>query len=180
MIVSGRNVMQGYHNRPEENAKVFCKDGAFRTGDMGFVDDEGYIFITGRIKEQYKLQNGKYVVPSPLEEKLKLSPLIVNVMLHGANQSHNVALVVPDLDALAEASGKPKSTDWASDADTKTLLMNEVTRFSESFKGYERPRDLLITVEDFTTENGQLTPSMKVKRRAVLAVYGDALEALFR
>ena len=81
----GPNVMQGYHNRPEENDEVFTPDGGFRTGDMGYIDDDGFLFITGRIKEQYKLENGKYVVPAPLEEQLKLSPYIVNVMVHGAN-----------------------------------------------------------------------------------------------
>ncbi len=63
------------------------KDRTFRSGDMGYVDDDGYLYITGRIKEQYKLENGKYVVPSPLEEELKLSPYIANVMIHGSEQA---------------------------------------------------------------------------------------------
>ena len=75
IVVYGHNVMKGYHKRPEENAAVFTKDGGFRTGDMGYVDPQGFLFITGRIKEQYKLENGKYVVPTPLEEQLKLSPV---------------------------------------------------------------------------------------------------------
>ena len=75
IVVYGPNVMKGYHNRPEENAAVFTKDGGFRTGDMGYLDAHGFLYITGRIKEQYKLENGKYVVPTPLEEQLKLSPL---------------------------------------------------------------------------------------------------------
>jgi long-chain acyl-CoA synthetase len=76
IIVYGPNVMKGYHNRPEENDAVFTEDGGFRTGDMGRVDDEGFLYITGRIKEQYKLENGKYVAPAPLEEQLKLSPFV--------------------------------------------------------------------------------------------------------
>ena len=74
VVCYGHNVMQGYHNLPEENEKVFTADGGFRTGDMGYLDDDGFLFITGRIKEQYKLENGKYVVPVPLEEAIKLSP----------------------------------------------------------------------------------------------------------
>ncbi|MCA9582653.1 MAG: AMP-binding protein, partial [Myxococcales bacterium] len=70
IIVHGHNVMKGYHGLPEENAKVFTADGGFRTGDMGRIDEEGFLYITGRIKEQYKLENGKYVVPSPLEEQI--------------------------------------------------------------------------------------------------------------
>ena len=102
IVVYGDNVMHGYHNRPEEDAKIFTADRGLRTGDMGYVDDDGYLYITGRIKEQYKLENGKYVVPSPLEEQLKLSPYIGNVMLYGANKPHNVALVVLNLVNLAK------------------------------------------------------------------------------
>ena len=68
IIIYGHNVMKGYLKRPEENAAVFTSDGGFRTGDMGYVDALGFLYITGRIKEQYKLENGKYVVPTPLEE----------------------------------------------------------------------------------------------------------------
>src|SRR6185503_7928382 len=100
IVIHGPNVMQGYHNRPDENAAVFAKDGGFRSGDMGHLDADGYLYITGRIKEQYKLETGKYVVPTPLEEDLKLSPYIANVMLHGANRPYNVALIVPDMEAL--------------------------------------------------------------------------------
>ena len=182
IIVSGPNVMQGYHNRPEENAKVFTEDGAFRTGDMGYLDEEGFLHITGRIKEQYKLENGKYVVPSPLEEQLKLSPLIANVMLHGANRAFNVALVVPDMANLQEFADKNgiQLGDVESNPEVAALLQAELDRYSEGFKGYERPKKIAVAAQDFTTENGQLTHSMKVKRRAVLAVYGARLEALYR
>ncbi len=182
IIVSGPNVMRGYHNRPEETAKVFCEDGAFRTGDMGYIDEDGFIFITGRIKEQYKLENGKYVVPSPLEEQLKLSPLVVNVMLHGANHPHNVAVVVPDMAALEERAARERWTlgDVATNPQVIELIKGELEKYSANFKHYERPQAFLISTEDFTTENGQLTPSLKVKRRAVLAQYGDALESLYQ
>lgn len=181
IIVSGHNVMQGYHNRDEENAKVFCEDGAFRTGDMGYIDDEGFLFITGRIKEQYKLENGKYVVPSPLEEELKLSPFILNVMLHGANHPYNVALVVPDLAALekwAKTQGAALG-DITQNPKVSELILSELQKFGASFKGYEIPRKVLLTPDDFTTENNMLTPSLKLKRRNVLARYGEGLEALY-
>ncbi len=181
IVVSGPNVMQGYHNRPDENAKVFTADGEFRTGDMGFIDGEGFLHITGRIKEQYKLENGKYVVPSPLEEQLKLSPLVTNVMLYGVNRPHNVALVVPDIDNL-RAYANDNGIDFDQPEDNPKLIQaiqQELDRYSESFKGYERPKKIALTLDDFTTENGQMTHSMKIKRRAVLAVYGERLEALY-
>ena len=102
IIVYGPNVMKGYFKRPEENAQVFTKDGGFRTGDQGYVDPAGYLYITGRIKEQYKLENGKYVVPSPLEEKLKLSPYILNAFVYGDNKPFNVALLVANVEAVRE------------------------------------------------------------------------------
>ncbi|MGZ3441656.1 MAG: AMP-dependent synthetase/ligase, partial [Polyangia bacterium] len=94
IIVYGPNVMVGYHKRPEENAKAFTPDGGLRTGDLGHLDADGFLYITGRIKEQYKLQNGKYVMPAPLEEELKLSPYIANVMIEGDGRPFNTALVV--------------------------------------------------------------------------------------
>ncbi|MCZ7684714.1 MAG: AMP-binding protein [Sandaracinaceae bacterium] len=103
IIVHGHNVMKGYHALPEENEKVFTKDGGFRTGDMGYLDEDGFLYITGRIKEQYKLENGKYVVPAPLEELLKLSPFITSAFVHGANKPYNVALVVPRHGGRCEA-----------------------------------------------------------------------------
>src|SRR5690606_11719893 len=123
-----------------ENDKVLMADGSFRSGDMGFVDDDGYLFITGRIKEQYKLENGKYVVPSPLEEELKLSPFIANVMIHGANKPYNVALVVPDQDALkkwASENGIDLGSIEKSD-EVRKLIEKELAERSTNFKGFEK------------------------------------------
>jgi len=181
IIISGPNVMQGYHDRDEENAAVLQADGSLRSGDMGYLDADGFLVLTGRIKEQYKLENGKYVVPSPLEEELKLSPHILNVMLHGANRLHNVALVVID-EASVRSWAKDEGItlgDATQNPEVKKLIRAELERYSATFKGYERPRDFVLALEDFSSENGMLTPSLKVKRRYVLARYGDALEALY-
>ncbi len=181
IIVYGDNVMQGYHNRPEENGQTFTADGGLRTGDMGHLDADGYLFITGRIKEQYKLENGKYTVPSPLEEDLKLSPFITNVMLYGENKPFNVAIVVPDMGSLerwAKQRGQPLG-DPATDPEIKALLQAELDKQSAHFKSYERPKRLMVVLEDFTIENGILTPSLKIKRREVVKRYGKQLEALY-
>jgi long-chain acyl-CoA synthetase len=173
--------MQGYHNRPEETAQVLLADGGFRTGDLGRVDADGYLYITGRIKERYKLQNGKYVVPALLEEQLKLSPFIANALIFGDNQPYNVALIVPDSDAVrkwAEENGVSVD-DPSSSAAIQKLIEQEVARCGSAFKSYERPKKLSLLGEDFTTENDLLTPSMKVKRRNVLARYAKELEALY-
>ncbi len=180
ILVYGPNVMQGYHKRDDENAKVLMTDGGFRTGDMGRLDDEGYLHITGRIKEQYKLENGKYVVPSPLEEDLKLSPFIANVMIHGHNKPHNVALVVLDMDSI-EKWGRENgvSGDWENNPKVRELIKQELADRSGSFKGFERPKNFAVISEDFTTDNGMLTPTMKLKRRNVLEKYGPTLDGLY-
>jgi long-chain acyl-CoA synthetase len=149
---------------------------------MGWVDPDGYLYITGRIKEQYKLENGKYVVPSPLEEELKLSPYVTNVMIWGANRPHNVALVVPDAEAVrkwAAEHGHPLEGDWSQDPRVVALIEAEIGARGKAFKGYERPEKVALVLEDFTTDNGLLTPSMKLKRQKVWERYGPRIEALY-
>jgi long-chain acyl-CoA synthetase len=184
IVVHGPNVMMGYHNRDDENAAVFTGDRGFRTGDLGYLDDDGFLYITGRIKEQYKLENGKYVSPAPLEEQLKLSPYIVNAMVYGDNRLYNVALLVPDFDALkkwATDNGVSYATpeEAIENAKVKELLKGEVEKYSSEFKGFEKIKKITLVTEDFTTQNGLLTPSLKLKRRVAMQQFGSKIEALY-
>ena len=182
IIIHGPNVMKGYHARPEENARAFSSDGGLRTGDLGRLDADGYLFITGRIKEQYKLENGKYVMPTPLEEQLALSPFIRNVMLHGSGRPYNVALVVIDDDRVrswATDRGIQLAADPTQDERVLALIRSELDRTSKNFRSYERPRDCVLTAVQFTVEGGLLTPTLKLKRREVVARFGQALDALY-
>jgi len=184
IIVHGPNVMKGYFKRDEENAAVFTKDGGFRTGDQGYLDPAGYLYITGRIKEQYKLENGKYVVPSPLEEKLKLSPYILNALVYGDNRPYNVALLCANLDAVkkfAQEQGLGTQSPEAllDNPKVRELFKKELEKHSADFKGFEEVKDFAIIAEDFTTENDMLTPSLKVKRRKVMEKYGKTVDALY-
>ncbi|MCW5835652.1 MAG: long-chain fatty acid--CoA ligase, partial [Labilithrix sp.] len=184
IVVYGPNVMQGYHNREEENDAVLLADGGFKTGDMGRLDADGFLFITGRLKEQYKLENGKYVVPTPLEEQIKLSPYVLNVMVHGDNKPYNVALVVANVAAVQEWA----KDNGVGDTDPEKLLANpkvralfkkELDHYGEKFKGFEGVKDFALVSEDFTTDNGLLTPSLKVKRRKVFEKYEPVIESLY-
>jgi long-chain acyl-CoA synthetase len=184
VVCYGHNVMQGYYNLPEENEKVFTSDGGFRTGDMGYVDADGFLFITGRIKEQYKLENGKYVVPVPIEEAIKLSPWLVNVMVHGANRPYNVAIVVPDMDKLkAWAAEKNIPVDplpaLLQHPDVIAHYRDEIAKLTGEIKGYERVRNFALVAEDFTVDNGLLTPKMSLKRRNVVQKYESTINALY-
>ena len=162
---------------------MLTPDGGFRTGDLGYLDDDGYLYITGRIKEQYKLENGKFVVPSPLEEKLKLSPFISNVMIYGDNKPFNVALVAPNLDALKEwaahegLAGPEK--DLVGSAKVRDKIREEIDKHSTAFKGYERVRAFTLVDEDFTTQNGMLTPKLSLKRHSVLQKWGKDIARLY-
>jgi long-chain acyl-CoA synthetase len=184
IVVFGHNVMKGYHELPEENEKVFTPDGGFRTGDMGYLDEDGFLYITGRIKEQYKLENGKYVVPSPLEDLLKLSPFIASAFVYGDNKPYNVALVVPDMESLqswAKDQGISGSGESLLKSDrVRALIREQVDRHSGDFKQFEKIKKIHLIAEDFSVENGMLTPKMSVKRRVVMERYGESLEALYR
>jgi long-chain acyl-CoA synthetase len=184
IIVYGPNVMQGYHNAKAENDAVFTKDGGFRTGDMGRLDDEGFLFITGRIKEQYKLENGKYVVPTPLEEQIKLSPYVANAMVYGDNKPYNIAIVVAAVDSVKKwgAENGVSETDTAKlleNAKVRALFTKELETYGEKFKGFEAVKDFALIGDDFTTDNGLLTPSLKVKRRKVVEKYQSLIDALY-
>ena len=182
IVVYGPNVMVGYHNRPEENAAALMADGGFRTGDLGYLDEEGYLYITGRIKEAYKLENGKYVMPSHLEEELKLSPYIANVMIYGDGKPSNVALIVLAEESVrkwAETEGVTLGADVAKDEKVRALIQAEIELHSKEFKGFEKPRNFVLITEDFTAQNGLLTPTLKLKRRDVLAKYDSLLHGLY-
>jgi long-chain acyl-CoA synthetase len=157
--------------------------GGFRTGDRGRLDADGFLYITGRIKEQYKLENGKYVVPAPLEEQLQLSPFILQAYIDGANRPYNVALVVPQRDAIekwAREQGLSGSYEQLLEKPaTQRLVRGEIDRYSADFKGYERIRELALVAEEFSTANGMLTPKLSLKRRVVVEKYGDLLARLW-
>lgn len=184
IIVRGPNVMQGYHGLPEETAAVLNDDGSFRTGDLGRLDAEGYLYITGRIKEQYKLENGKYVAPAPLENLLQLSPLISQAFIHGFNKPFNIALIVPDRAALEkwardEGISSADFDDGFLESDpVRGLLEDQIKEYSKDFKGYERIRQFKLIAAEFSIDNGMLTPKMSLKRNVVMERYQKELDQL--
>ena len=181
VCIKGPNVMQGYHNLPEKTEAVLDDDGTFRTGDLGRIDDDGFLWILGRVKEQYKLENGKYVVPGPIEEQLKLSPFINQVMIEGTNKPHNVALIVVDEESLVEWCEKndvPRE-EMLEHHKVRQLFRDEIERVSSGIKGYEKPEQFALLDEEWTPENDMLTPTLKLKRRVVMEEYGDLIEALY-
>jgi long-chain acyl-CoA synthetase len=183
IILYGNGVMRGYHNLDEVTRQSMTEDGGLRTGDLGRLDADGYLYITGRVKELYKLENGRYVAPVPLEEKLLLSPYILQCVVFGADRPHNTALIIPDMTAL-RGWAKTQGIDCGDEAllthpKVRTLLEGEVDKYSKEFKGFERIKDFVIDTEELTQQNGLLTPTLKLKRSKVVAKYGPVFDSLY-
>lgn len=184
MIVYGPNVMKGYHNKPNETRKVMTTDGGFRTGDRGRFDEDGFLYITGRIKEQYKLENGKYVFPTVIEEDIKLLPNVANVMVYGDGKPYNVCLVYPDFEVLAKYAEKNNiPSDPESLVNNKAvtgMIEKEIVEFlKKKYGGYEIPKKFLFLGEDFTLENEMITQTMKLKRRIVIKEYQGLIDSAY-
>jgi long-chain acyl-CoA synthetase len=185
IICYGPNVMKGYHNKPEQTKEVMTTDGGVRTGDRGRLDEDGYLYITGRIKEQFKVENGKFVFPASLEEDICLVPAVQNAVIYGDNRPYTICLIVPDffvLEKYAEKHNLPADIKTLIQRkDVQDMMANEIT---SSLKGkygsYEIPKKFLFVTEIFTLENGMLTQTMKLKRRVVLTKYMDQIEALYK
>lgn len=185
LVVYGPNVMKGYYKKPEQTKEMLMDDGGLRSGDRGYIDEDGFVYITGRIKEQFKLENGKFVFPAAIEEEIKLIPYIEQAMIYGLNKPYTVCLVVPDfevLDKWAKERGLPDNHDALVKTDeVKKLFEEEITKHLKGkFGGYEIPKKFYILSEGFTVENKMLTQTLKLKRRNVLDKYADDIEALYK
>jgi len=183
IIIYGRGVMEGYHNLPAVTKATLTSDGGLRTGDLGRFDADGYLYITGRLKEIYKLASGRYVAPAPLEEQLQLSPFIHQCVVFGADEPHNVVLIVPKLDVLSEWALQHDVGTFTDvilkDPRTIRLFEAEIAKYGERFRAFERIRGFVLVAEPLTVEAGLLTPTLKLRRAAVIEKYGNALHALY-
>ncbi|MBW2545525.1 MAG: long-chain fatty acid--CoA ligase [Deltaproteobacteria bacterium] len=185
IVVYGPNVMKGYHNKPEQTREVITVDGGMRTGDRGRLDEDGFLHITGRIKEQFKLENGKFVFPSSLEEDICLVPYVENAMIYGEGRAYNVCLVIPDFLALEKYARKnnlPSDPEKLVEMEEiKDLISGEIVKALQGkYGGYEIPKKFVYLTEGFSLENGTLTQTMKLKRRVVLERYQEAIDEQYK
>lgn len=190
ICVAGPNVMVGYHNNARANAEVFfIKDGMrfLRTGDIGRWHDDKFLRVTGRLKEQFKLLNGKYVVPIPLEDTLCRSPYITQALLYGDNRPFTVALIVPNA-AEIRLWAEKHQIHGAKSIDLVTLMQNEgvhsivtseIMKQTSTFKSYERPVRWAVVVEAFSQENHLMTPKLSLRRNHIVQAYISLIEGLY-
>lgn len=182
----GPNVMKGYYNNQQATDEVISiapdgKSRMFHTGDMGKKDDLGWVSVTGRIKEQYKLENGKYVVPAPIESAIGMSRFINQVVVCGANRPHNVALLVPEWATIRKELGIEEDVtddELATEMAVKELVDNEIVQNCSKLKKFEVPKEWAF-VAPFTAANNMLTPKMSIRRHKVMDVYEDLISWMY-
>ena len=179
------NVMRGYYEKPDDTSAVFTEDNWFKTGDVGRLDSNGRLYITDRKKELFKLSNGKYVAPQLLESLIKQSALVNQVVVIGAGRKQPAALIVPDWEALAGTVPAPQSEThttraaWSRDPAAIKVVQREVAQLTASLSDYERVRRVALLPEEFSIDGGELTPTLKVKRRVVDEKYDALIEELY-
>ena len=182
ILVQGPNVMMGYYKDPEKTAEVI-KDGWFHTGDIGVIED-GFLRITDRKKEIFKTSGGKYVAPTLLENALKASLFIEQVIVVGENRKHPAALIVPDAVVVEEWCKRhdhpfPGMAGIAGDARLCERIEQEVNDLMSSFAKWEQVKKTTILPSVFTIDGGELTPTLKLKRKPIMTKYADAIEAMY-
>ena len=175
ILASGENIMDSYHNIDDSDVFINIDNKRyFKTGDLGYLDEMNRLHLTGRIKEQYKLENGKFVVPTLIESCLILSPYIKQIVVYGENKPYNIALIVPDRDKLEEDNLNSEN------ADLDQFYLEEINLISKNkIKNYEIPKKVLILNNELTIESGFLTPKMSIKRSKVIDYYNKDLINLY-
>ena len=178
ILAKGPNVMKGYFNNPTATAEVIDQDGWFHTGDIGKVDGDGQLFVTDRKKELFKLSTGKYVAPQPIESRLTASPFVEQAMAVGNGKPFCGALLVPNAVAVRahfERAGTPlPQGDVAGFPQVRALIGKGVDEANEALPPWEQVKKFALVDKPFTVEAGELTPTMKMKRRVIVERY-DAL-----
>ncbi|HMO80366.1 MAG TPA: long-chain fatty acid--CoA ligase [Pyrinomonadaceae bacterium] len=184
ILVRGRNVMKGYYNNPEETAKVIDPEGYYHTGDVGYVDEDGHFYVTDRIKDLFKLSNGKYVAPLQVESLLKQSPLVSQPVVVGSGRKQVGALIVPDWDALKEAleeegiSAEGSREELCENAHVVKLVQRHAVDLTRELSDYERVKRVYLLPREFSIDRGEMTPTLKIKRSVIDEKYGEAIDEI--
>ena len=184
ILVKGPQVMKGYWNNPAANEEVFTEDGYFRTGDIGFVDEEGYLAITDRKKELLKTSGGKYVAPQPIENEFNTETYIEQVTVVGDGRKYMSALVVPEFEALEEWAKKQgityhNNTELVNHVAVKELIDKSVVKVNKTLATYEQIKKYRIVDRPFSEEGGELTPTQKKKRRVIETKYKELIDEMY-
>ncbi len=185
ILIRGRGIMRGYHNRPEDTAQALDAEGWLHTGDIGEVDPDGFLRITDRKKDLIKTSGGKYVAPQALEGKFKaICPYVSQVVVHGDNRNYCSALIALDVEAMTKWAGEngmgSKSyAEVVADPKARELISPFVDQLNSGLASYETIKKFAILPRDLTVEEGDLTPSLKLKRKVVEKKFIDLLNGFY-
>ena len=184
ILIRGANVMKGYYNKPEETAKALDDEGFYHTGDVGYEDQDGHFYVTDRLKDLFKLSNGKYVAPLQVESLLKQSPLVSQAVVVGSGRKQVVALIVPDWEALKQTL---KEEGIAAEGTREELCENphvvkrvqrDAVEFTRETNEYERVKRVYLLPREFSIDKGEMTPTLKIKRSVIDEKYEEAIDEI--
>jgi long-chain acyl-CoA synthetase len=184
ILVKGPNVMLGYYNRPDATAEAIDKDGWFHTGDIGILEDNRFLKITDRKKEIFKTSGGKYIAPVMIENKLKESPFIEQVMVIGENQKFASALIVPAFAHLKEYC-KRKNIEYKSNEDViknsviRSRIFEEVEKVNKELAQYESIKRPELLSREWTIDRNEMTPKMSLKRKIIMTSNKDLIDKIY-
>jgi long-chain acyl-CoA synthetase len=179
----GPNVMRGYFNKPADTQAVLTEDGWFKTGDIGTIDEDGFLRITDRKKELFKTSGGKYIAPQPIEQLIKGSRFVNQVVLIGNGRKFPAALIVPDwesVESYAQLKGiNGTHTELCRNPRVIDLFERQIAGLTPDLANYERVKKVALIPDELTIAGGELTPTMKVKRRVVDEKYRGVIDGLY-
>src|SRR5215203_6093428 len=184
ILIRGRNVMSGYHNRPEDTATAIDKQGFYHTGDVGYMDTDGHFYVTDRLKDLFKLSNGKYVAPLQVESLLKQSPLVSQPVVVGSGRKQVGALIVPDWEALKEVlreDGIDTNGDREELCDNPHVIkrvQRDAGELTRELSDYERVKRVYLLPREFSIDKGEMTPTLKIKRSVIDEKYEEAIDEI--
>ena len=167
-------LMLGYYKQPELTKEAFTADGYLKTGDRGSIDSSGRLKITGRVKELFKTSKGKYVAPAPIEDRLVMHAAIEACCVTGANLGQPLALAMLNVDAAT------KSASAEGKAELESSLAAHLDRINEALDPHEQLEKMVVLAEEWTTENGMLTPTLKLRRAAIEQKDGPRVEGWYQ
>jgi long-chain acyl-CoA synthetase len=181
---TGPGVMLGYYHKPEATKDAFTQDDWFRTGDIGRIDDDGFLFITDRKKELFKTSGGKYIAPAPIEQMIRSSRFVSQAVLVGNERKYAGALIVPNfemLEAYAKHKGFPSMSpaDFCRDPRIKDLIERQVASHTNKLARFETVKKIALLENEFSVDRGELTPTLKIKRRVIDEKYKDLIDRLY-
>ena len=184
ILTRGPHVMKGYFNNEQATTEVIDQDGWFYTGDIGVIDEGGFIKITDRKKNIIVLSNGKNVAPQPLESRLVQSPYIDQIMLVGNERKNVAALIVPNFDALKTWAGEndvdaSEISTLVNAREVQQLIQQEIRNCLSDFADFEQVRRFVLLEKEFSQEEDEMTPTLKLKRNIIMEKYGDVIEGMY-